>query len=120
MNRIWRPWLLLMESKRITGREGCTARPPRASGAPAATPALGRSARAGYSSTRPTAYTSRSRLRSRRLASEPIPDLNRAASGADEPQRFAAFRSLRHRNFRLLWIGTLISNSGDWMDQIAL
>ncbi|MCS6802758.1 MAG: MFS transporter [Chloroflexota bacterium] len=30
------------------------------------------------------------------------------------------FRVLRHRNFRLLWIGTLVSNSGDWMDQIAL
>src|SRR5919202_2597474 len=32
----------------------------------------------------------------------------------------AALQSLRHRNYRLLWIGTLISNSGDWMDQIAL
>ena len=31
-----------------------------------------------------------------------------------------ALRSLRHRNYRLLWIGTVISNSGDWMDQIAL
>lgn len=28
--------------------------------------------------------------------------------------------SLRYRNYRLLWIGTLISHSGDWMDQIAL
>lgn len=27
---------------------------------------------------------------------------------------------LRHRNFRLLWSGTLVSNSGDWMDQVAL
>jgi MFS family permease len=32
----------------------------------------------------------------------------------------AALQSLRHRNFQLLWIGSLISNSGDWMDQIAL
>ena len=32
----------------------------------------------------------------------------------------AAFQSLRHRNYRLLWVGTLIANSGDWMDQIAL
>lgn len=32
----------------------------------------------------------------------------------------ATFRSLRHRNYRLLWSGTLISSSGDWMDQIAL
>lgn len=27
---------------------------------------------------------------------------------------------LRHRNYRLLWSGTLVSNSGDWMDQVAL
>lgn len=27
---------------------------------------------------------------------------------------------LRQRNYRLLWIGTLVSNTGDWMDQIAL
>ena len=32
----------------------------------------------------------------------------------------AALQSLRHRNYQLLWIGTLISSSGDWMDQIAL
>lgn len=30
------------------------------------------------------------------------------------------FSSLRHRNYLLLWVGTLISNSGDWMDQVAL
>ncbi len=28
--------------------------------------------------------------------------------------------SLQHRNYRLLWFGTLVSSSGDWMDQIAL
>jgi MFS transporter, DHA1 family, staphyloferrin A biosynthesis exporter len=32
----------------------------------------------------------------------------------------AALHSLRHRNYRLLWFGSVISNSGDWMDQIAL
>jgi MFS family permease len=31
-----------------------------------------------------------------------------------------ALRSLRHRNYRLLWSGTLVSSSGDWMDQVAL
>jgi len=31
-----------------------------------------------------------------------------------------ALAPLRHRNYRLLWSGTLISQSGDWMDQIAL
>jgi MFS family permease len=30
------------------------------------------------------------------------------------------FSALRHRNFRLLWTGTLISACGDWIDQIAL
>ncbi len=30
------------------------------------------------------------------------------------------FHSLKHRNFLLLWIGTVVSHSGDWMDQIAL
>jgi MFS transporter, DHA1 family, staphyloferrin A biosynthesis exporter len=34
-----------------------------------------------------------------------------------QPQMFA---SLRHRNYRLYWIGTLVANTGDWMDQIAL
>ncbi len=29
------------------------------------------------------------------------------------------FSSLRNRNFRLLWIGNVVSVSGDWMDQIA-
>ncbi len=28
-------------------------------------------------------------------------------------------QSLRHRNYRLLWSGNLISQSGDWMDQVA-
>ena len=31
-----------------------------------------------------------------------------------------ALGPLRHRSYRLLWTGTLISQSGDWMDQIAL
>jgi len=30
------------------------------------------------------------------------------------------FRSLYNRNYLLLWIGTVVSSSGDWMDQIAL
>lgn len=30
------------------------------------------------------------------------------------------FAALRYRNYRLLWIGTLVSNTGDWIDQIAL
>lgn len=29
------------------------------------------------------------------------------------------FVSLQHRNYRLLWFGTVVSSAGDWMDQIA-
>lgn len=30
------------------------------------------------------------------------------------------FASLRHKNYRLFWIGNLISYTGDWLDQVAL
>ena len=44
-----------------------------------------------------------------------------SATPPSRPTRLpAAFASLRHRNYRLLWSGTVISSSGDWMDQIAL
>jgi MFS transporter, DHA1 family, staphyloferrin A biosynthesis exporter len=39
------------------------------------------------------------------------------ARGLQLPSYLAA---LRHRNYRLLWFGNLISNTGDWMDQVAL
>lgn len=42
------------------------------------------------------------------------------ATGAPGSRRTpSTFASLGHRNFRLLWFGTLVSNSGDWMDQVA-
>ncbi len=56
-----------------------------------------------------------------RLGTSPAPDLE----GAPPPGRRrglrlpSTFASLRHRNYRLLWFGTLVSSSGDWMDQIA-
>ncbi len=31
----------------------------------------------------------------------------------------SAFSALGYRNFRLLWFGNFISNTGDWMDQIS-
>lgn len=31
-----------------------------------------------------------------------------------------SFDSLRHRNFRLLWIGAILSNVGTWMQSVAL
>lgn len=36
------------------------------------------------------------------------------------PKRSGTFAALKHRNYRLMWIGNLISNSGDWIDQVAL
>ncbi len=36
------------------------------------------------------------------------------------PRRWPVFASLGHRNYLLLWIGSLFSNTGDWMDQVAL
>ena len=54
------------------------------------------------------------------LLEEPEP-----TSEPPKAQRFGwrlpeTFASLRHRNYQLLWSGTMISQSGDWMDQIAL
>ena len=46
-----------------------------------------------------------------------------APAGSDAPPGSAGRRTysaLHHRNYRLLWIGTLVSNTGDWVDQIAL
>jgi MFS family permease len=36
------------------------------------------------------------------------------------PRHWPVFAALRHRNYFLLWVGSLVSNTGDWMDQIAL
>ena len=50
--------------------------------------------------------------------------LFRRRSSADDPKapsrfRPAVFAALRHRNYRLYWIGALVANTGDWMDQVA-
>ena len=41
-------------------------------------------------------------------------------STAQPRQPSATFRALRHRNFRLFWIGQLISLIGSWMQSLAL
>ncbi|HEY7067757.1 MAG TPA: MFS transporter [Chloroflexota bacterium] len=46
----------------------------------------------------------------------PATPITRLTQGITVPD---SLRSLRHRNYRLLWTGNLISNTGDWMDQIA-
>jgi MFS transporter, DHA1 family, staphyloferrin A biosynthesis exporter len=47
---------------------------------------------------------------------EPFPPPSPLPFGLTLPD---SLRSLRHRNYRLLWIGNFVSNTGDWMDQIA-
>jgi MFS family permease len=47
---------------------------------------------------------------------EPSLPINRLRQGFTLPE---SLRSLRHRNYRLLWIGNFVSNTGDWMDQVA-
>lgn len=36
------------------------------------------------------------------------------------PARAGTFAAFRYRNYRLMWLGNFISNSGDWIDQVAL
>src|SRR6187402_2570165 len=36
-----------------------------------------------------------------------------------EPPAGGAFGALRHRDFRLLWSGAMISSTGGWMQQVA-
>ncbi len=50
------------------------------------------------------------------IAAAPVAEAGIAPIGG----RFNTFRSLRHRNYRLIWIGTLFSSSGQWIQQAAL
>lgn len=43
-----------------------------------------------------------------------------AAVVAEIPPRVAALAPLRYRNFRLLWTGLIVSNTGSWMQFVAL
>lgn len=45
------------------------------------------------------------------------------ADGPTDPDprpRTGALAALKHRNYRLFWIGNLFSYTGDWLDQVAL
>jgi MFS family permease len=48
------------------------------------------------------------------LPTAPVPDV------APDRRRFDTFRSLRHRNYRLYFIGQVISLTGTWIQQTAL
>lgn len=52
----------------------------------------------------------------RTVPDETIPETLVAA----EPPRPGAFAPLRHRNYRLLWSGLIVSNTGGWMQFTAL
>ena len=49
-----------------------------------------------------------------------VPVLPEATPQAAAPGRPRTFQSLRHRNFRLFFIGQLISNSGNWLTTVAM
>lgn len=51
----------------------------------------------------------------------PVADATVGTQARTEAEHgFSTFRSLRHRNYRLLWIGTLFSSSGLWLQQVTL
>src|SRR2546427_7449546 len=41
-------------------------------------------------------------------------------AAAAEPGRTSAWSALEHRDFRLFWIGLVVSNVGTWMQQFGL
>lgn len=51
------------------------------------------------------------------LVINPAPIVKTKGRGFTLPSTFA---SLRHRDYRLLWIGTLFSSSGQWIQQVSL
>src|SRR5213593_5065103 len=58
-------------------------------------------------------------MSSEELASElEAEGLDEAA--AAEPGRTSAWSALEHRDFRLFWIGLVVSNIGTWMQQFGL
>lgn len=48
-----------------------------------------------------------------------VPDSSTAVQ-ATRPVRVPPFAPFRHRNFRLLWTGLIVSNTGSWMQFVAL
>ncbi len=48
------------------------------------------------------------------------PESAEHAAVATDRGGIQTFRSLRHRNYRLLWFGTLFSSSGQWIQQVTL
>lgn len=54
------------------------------------------------------------------MSLEPVDELGGAVAGSPPPQRLRAWEALRHRDFRLFWIGALVSNTGSWMQRVTV
>jgi MFS family permease len=50
----------------------------------------------------------------------PLPDSAVIQEEAAAQSKGGTFRSLRHHDFRMIWIGTLFSSSGQWIQQVTL
>jgi MFS family permease len=53
------------------------------------------------------------------MQSNPITEQDSVEDDLERLQRPATFRALRHRNYRLIWIGFFLSNIGTWMQVVA-
>jgi MFS transporter, DHA1 family, staphyloferrin A biosynthesis exporter len=58
---------------------------------------------------------------SKAIATEPgPPEAPAEAETSEEEHSGGTFRSLKYRDYRLLWIGTLFTSSGQWIQQITV
>lgn len=55
-----------------------------------------------------------------RSATVELPAETAAVASPQARPRIQTFSSLRHREYRLLWIGTLFSSSGQWIQQVSI
>ena len=53
------------------------------------------------------------------MQNNPITEQDSVEDDLERLQRPATFRALRHRNYRLIWIGFFLSNIGTWMQVVA-
>src|SRR5512145_1653469 len=54
------------------------------------------------------------------LSAEGEPEARRKITSEAKHSTFATFSSLKHRNYRYLWSGTLLMGAGQWIQQVTL